>query len=189
MPRTVFLTFDDGPHPDHTRNVLDVLKGEGLTATFFVIGRNVEKHGTGLLERAVKEGSGVANHSMTHPKLPDLPLDRVREEIAGCDKLIAPFQQGRKLFRPPYGAKNPAVEGLVKDAGYKLVMWDVDTIDWNKDNQPTKWVDIGLKQFGDKPRAVVLNHDLHPGTAASLAMFVKRVRALGEVTFGTPDKL
>lgn len=189
MPRTVFLTFDDGPHPDHTRDVLDVLKAGGVTATFFVIGRNIQRHGTKLLERAIAEGSGVANHTQTHPKLPDLPPGRVAEEVAACDKLVAPFLQGRKLFRPPYGAKNPAVEAAVKDAGYRLVMWDVDTIDWNRDNQPAKWVDIGMRGFGDKRRAVVLLHDLHPGTAANLAAFIKKVRALGGVRFGRPDEL
>ena len=189
MPRTVFLTFDDGPHPDHTKAVLDVLKAEGLTATFFVIGRNVEKHGPKLLARAVAEGSGVANHSMTHPKLPELSADRVAEEIAGCDKLIAPYLRGRKLFRPPYGAKNAAVEAAVKAAGYRTVLWNVDTEDWREANQPTRWMDLAMPQFGDKPRAVVLNHDLHAGTAASLPAFVKKVRALGGVTFGTPDQL
>jgi peptidoglycan/xylan/chitin deacetylase (PgdA/CDA1 family) len=191
MPRTVFLTFDDGPHPAHTRAALDALKAEGLTAAFFVIGRNVERHGTGLLERMVAEGHVVANHTLTHPKLPDLPADRVAAEIAGCDKLIAPFVRGRRLFRPPYGAKNPAVEAAVRAAGHTLVMWDVDTVDWNKDNQPTGWMDVGLKGFGRVrgDRAVVLLHDLHPGTAANLATFVRRVRALGDVTFGTPDRL
>jgi peptidoglycan/xylan/chitin deacetylase (PgdA/CDA1 family) len=189
--RVVFLTFDDGPHPEHTRAVLDVLKAEGLTGTFFVIGRNVERHGTRLLERAVAEGSGVANHTQTHPKLPDLPPARVAEEIAACDKLVAPFLQGRKLFRPPYGAKNAAVEKAVTDAGYKLVMWDVDTVDWSKDNQPAKWVDLGMRGFerAKGPRAVVLLHDLHPGTAANLAAFIRRVRALGGVRFGKPDEL
>jgi peptidoglycan-N-acetylglucosamine deacetylase len=191
MPRTVFLTFDDGPHPDHTKAVLDVLKAEGLTATFFVIGRNVERHGTGLLERAVAEGSGVANHTLTHPRLPDLSADRVREEIAGCDKLIARFQRGGKLFRPPYGARNPAVDAAATAAGYRTVLWEVDTSDWNRENQPARWVELGLSRFrfDAAGRAVVLLHDLHPGTAANLATFVKKVRALGDVRFGKPDEL
>jgi peptidoglycan/xylan/chitin deacetylase (PgdA/CDA1 family) len=185
----VFLTFDDGPHPAHTAAALDVLKAEGVTATFFVIGRNVEKHGPGLLERAVAEGHGVANHTHTHPKLPDLPADKVAAEIAACDKLIARFLRGRKLFRPPYGARNAAVDAVVTAAGYRTVLWDVDTVDWNRDNQPAKWVDLGLSRFGDRPRAVVLMHDLHPGTAANLATFIRKVRALGGVTFGRPDQL
>ena len=190
MPRTVFLTFDDGPHRAHTKAALDVLKAEGLTATFFVVGRQIEKYGTTLLERAVAEGHGVGNHSMTHLRLPELPADKVRDEVAGCDKLISPYLQGRKLFRPPFGAKSAAVEAAVTAAGYRTVLWDVDTSDWNKDNQPTKWMELGLKGFERaKDRAVVLMHDLHPGTAANLAAFVKRVRALGDVTFGTPDKL
>src|SRR5690606_9438289 len=101
--RRVWLTFDDGPHPEHTPRVLDTLKAHGVHATFFVIGRMVERNGTDLLKRARDEGHCIGNHSETHPRLTRLSEDEVRREVLRTDERIAEFLGEPKVFRPPYG--------------------------------------------------------------------------------------
>ena len=184
-PKPIYLTFDDGPHPVHTKSILDTLKAEGVPATFFVVGRRVAEHGPALLERAVAEGHAIANHSYTHPKLTTLTPQAVADEISKTHALIERFQKGRKLFRPPYGDHDPAVDAAVAAAGYKLVMWTADTADWDKRNQPDGWVRRGVEQARAADRAVVLCHDIQPTTAAHLRKFVRELRELGPVEFRT----
>ncbi|MCX7645356.1 MAG: polysaccharide deacetylase family protein [Rhodobacteraceae bacterium] len=186
--KTVWLTFDDGPHPRHTPKVLEVLSAHGVRATFFMIGRNARLY-PGIVERVAREGHGIANHSWSHPNLAKLPADRVRAEIRQTETVLSPHMGARRLFRPPYGAHNATVDAVVASLGYRTILWNVDTLDWSRAYQPDRWVDHGLAQIAARPSSLVLAHDIHKTTAAHLDSFLRRIKAIRGATFGKPDAL
>ena len=90
---------------------------------------------------------------------------------------------GRKLFRPPYGAHNAAVDDVAADLGYRLVLWSVDTIDWSANYKPDKWVQHGINQIKARKSSVVLNHDIHRTTAGNLDLFIQKIKAISGAKF------
>lgn len=186
--RSVWLTFDDGPKPATTSKVLDVLSAHGITAVFFVIGRQAKQHPE-LIKRIAREGHRIGNHTFNHPKLTTLTKAQVRSEIVTTEQLIKPYVTGRKLFRPPYGAHNAIVDDVVTSLGYRTIMWNVDTVDWNKAYQPTKWLQHGVDQIRARSDSVVLNHDIWKTTADNLDLFIRRIKALGNVRFRKASEL
>ena len=102
MPKKLALTFDDGPDPEWTPQILDILKAKHVPATFFVIGANMEAH-PGLVQRILAEGHEVGNHTYTHPNLADTPLAAVRLELNATQRLFEALTgRSMRLFRPPY---------------------------------------------------------------------------------------
>ena len=106
--KTVALTFDDGPNITATPEILDYLREEGIKATFFLIGNNVDAHPS-LVQRIADDGHTLGNHSNSHPNMPTLGkqnINRVYREIADADRKISPFMRptNRYYFRPPEGA-------------------------------------------------------------------------------------
>jgi peptidoglycan/xylan/chitin deacetylase (PgdA/CDA1 family) len=177
----VWLTFDDGPHPDHTATVLDVLRQNGIRATFFVQGLRVDGPGTALLRRMHDEGHRVGNHTYSHRNLATLGEHEVREEIARTESLIAEFATAGRLFRPPYGRSSPAVNRVLRELGYRRILWNVDSRDWDPANQPDRWVQRAIDQISRRRRSVVLAHDVYRTTAAHLVDLIER---LGSARFG-----
>jgi peptidoglycan/xylan/chitin deacetylase (PgdA/CDA1 family) len=186
--RKVWLTFDDGPHPRYTARVLDVLAAHGVKATFFVIGRNA-KDFMSVIARAADAGHRIGNHTYNHPDLTGLSEARVRDELKRTEALIGRHMRGPKLMRPPYGAHNGMVDRVVRGLGYRLVIWSVDTVDWSRAFKPDKWVRHGVNQISARSNSVVLNHDVHKTTVDHLDTFIRRIKALGNVTFGSPADL
>lgn len=180
--RSVWLTFDDGPKPATTAKVLDILSAHGITAVFFVIGKQAALHPE-IIKRIAREGHRIGNHTYGHPKLTTLTRAQVKSELVRTEQLIKPYMTGRKLFRPPYGAHNAMVDDVVAGLGYRTVIWNVDTVDWNRAYQPTKWVQHGLNQIRARSDSVVLNHDIWKSTADNLDLFIRRIKALGNVRF------
>jgi peptidoglycan/xylan/chitin deacetylase (PgdA/CDA1 family) len=180
--RNVWLTFDDGPKPGTTPKVLDVLSAHGITAVFFVIGKQAALHPE-LVKRIAREGHRIANHTYGHPKLTTLTRAQVKSELQRTERLIGPYMTGRKLFRPPYGAHNAMVDDVSAALGYRTVIWNVDTVDWNRAYQPSKWVQHGINQIRARSDSVVLNHDIWKSTADNLDLFIRRIKALGNVRF------
>ena len=119
----VALTFDDGPDPDYTPHVLDVLARFGARATFFAVGRNAAAH-PGLIARALREGHVVANHTRDHLWLDQVSRTRVESEVrdGGADlaRLGVP---GHGLFRPPRGWTSPTVAEVTERAGLRSIFW------------------------------------------------------------------
>ena len=101
--RNIALTFDDGPHPTYTAEILDILAEYGIHATFFVIGENAEQY-PDLLQREMNEGHEIGNHTQTHP-LRNLSREQMEQEISACETTIGELLDRRThLFRPPGGS-------------------------------------------------------------------------------------
>ena len=127
--RRIALTFDDGPHPEYTAEILDILAEYGIRATFFVIGENVDLYPE-VLQRTVAEGHEIGNHTQTHP-LKNLSGEQMEREISECESTICEWIDCRpRLFRPPGGIISQTVTALAEDHCYRVILWSVDTRDW-----------------------------------------------------------
>jgi peptidoglycan/xylan/chitin deacetylase (PgdA/CDA1 family) len=121
------LTFDDGPDPDTTPRLLDILERHKARATFFMTGEAAELHPE-LVKQVADAGHVIGNHSWDHPSFPLIRGRERRAQIRACAQAIAPY--GERLFRPPYSEQNIAsrIDALL--LGYKVVMFDVSSDDW-----------------------------------------------------------
>ena len=121
-----YLTFDDGPHPETTPRILDLLAENHAKATFFCVGRQVEKY-PALYERILREGHAVGNHTYSHLDGWRTPDKKYFEDIERADQLI-----DSPLFRPPYGRVRPSQIKVLREK-YTIVMWDIMPGDYNPD--------------------------------------------------------
>mgnify|MGYP002550732120 CR=1 FL=1 len=155
--KTVALTFDDGPHPEQTAKVLDVLEKYGAKGTFFVIGRNIAGNES-VVRRIIDDGHEIGNHTYTHP-LRSGSSETLLEEAAKTSELLeSTFDYSPVLFRPPGGNISGSMIESICEAGYKCVLWSwrMDTRDWA--SPPVESVVQTVLQdvkFGD----IVLFHD------------------------------
>ncbi|WP_171180054.1 polysaccharide deacetylase family protein [Ruegeria sp. HKCCD8929] len=186
--KRVWITLDDGPHPRRTPKILRALAAHKVKATFFVIGQNAKAH-PDIIKAIHDQGHGIANHTYTHPDLTRLSLTSIRRELSRAKKLTEPYEGKSPLFRPPYGASNANVELAARELGYRLILWNVDTLDWNKRYKPDGWIQHGIDQIRNRSSNVVLAHDIQKTTADHFSMFLTRIKALGSITFEPPSTL
>ena len=123
------LTFDDGPHPTVTPRILDILRNEGVRATFFPIGNVAVRHPR-IIRRIVQEGHEVGNHSMTHPNMRNLTTEEQRAQITETNRILADQGADPVLFRPPAGRWNNDTLKAVEQENMSPALWNVDTRDW-----------------------------------------------------------
>jgi len=128
--KTLYLTFDDGPTPIVTPWVLNELDKFNAKATFFCIGRNVDRHPE-IFNEIIKRGHAVGNHTYSHLKGWRTPANEYKNDIELANQII-----DSKLFRPPYGKIGPQQIKDLKKADYKLFMWDVLSEDYNQKLTP-----------------------------------------------------
>jgi peptidoglycan/xylan/chitin deacetylase (PgdA/CDA1 family) len=182
--REVLLTFDDGPHPKLTPKLLDCLKAHKVTGLFFVLGERVAATGgKDIVKRAFEEGHRIGNHTYSHPDLRKLKESEVRDQLKRTEDLIAPWLGEHRLFRPPYGAHNATVDKVVRDLGYNMVLWSVDSEDWRADRKPTGWIDKSLEQIRKRGHSVFLCHDIHPTTVGNFNAFLEQVKTVPKCCF------
>ena len=131
----------------------------------------------------VEEGHRIGNHSFSHPDLRKLSETQVRDELVRTEELIAEFLTAHKLFRPPYGAHNPTVDKVVRDLGYHMVLWSVDSDDWRSERKPDLWIDPSVESIRKRGHSVFLCHDIHPTTVNNLPAFLEKVAALPKARF------
>jgi peptidoglycan/xylan/chitin deacetylase (PgdA/CDA1 family) len=146
----VFLTFDDGPDPEVTPWVLDTLAEFEAKATFFCLGKKVEKH-PDLFERIKREGHAVGNHTYSHLDGWKTKNGKYFEDIERADVLI-----GSKLFRPPYGRIKPSQIKVLREK-YKIIMWDVLSGDFDGRISSQQCL-TNLSKFV-KPGSIIVLHD------------------------------
>ena len=183
--KLVALTFDDGPNEPYTTRVLDILRRERVHATFFLIGANVRRS-PGTVERMVREGHVVGNHSDTHPLRFALePTPRIQQEIDAAEETIhAAGGVYPSLFRPPQGLRSPWLLSVVQDDSLVAVTWDDAPSDWDPWPAPVL-VQRTLAQA--HPGAIILLHDgmnLTPDadqseTVKALPVIIDSLRARG----------
>lgn len=160
--KKVALTFDDGPDPKVTRQILETLQKHDAKATFFMLGSRVEYY-PDIVNEMKEAGHELGNHTWTHADLTKLGAERIVKEI---DKTSAIIEEvtGQKVeaFRPPYGAVNDSVHNMT---GLPIILWDVDTLDW-KYRDPVRILQVVKKNVKDG--SIILMHDIHQSTADGL---------------------
>lgn len=128
--KVVALTFDDGPYPPYTEQVLDVLKEYHVPATFFVVGQNVEKYPE-LVKRIADEGHQIGNHTYHHIDLLKANRKVIAEEIDNTSKaILSAAGISPRLMRPPHGFRDPVVMEMMAERNLKVVEWSVMSRDW-----------------------------------------------------------
>ena len=171
------LTFDDGPDPEYTPLMLDVLARHGVKATFFVVGEQVEKSPE-LLRRIQSEGHALASHTHTHRELPTLTRAEMEWELGTCRKLIQDITgNDSMLMRPPRGRVSVPVLWRTKALGYRLIHWSRTYSDYRQDGaQPLL---LRLRAMAPQPQDIVLLHDNNRYTAEALGVMLPQWLAEG----------
>jgi len=184
-PKTVALTFDDGPHLRYTEQVLALLQKYGIRATFFELGTNLGTvSDTGVVKlsrnaevarKVLEAGHTIANHSFSHPVLPKLSQDQRVSEIERTNKLLTEVAGHKpELFRAPYGARNQSIIQEVTADGLKSVMWNIDSLDW-ADPIPESIAMRVLHELAQKQKGIVLFHDIHKQGVLALTPVIEEL--------------
>ena len=156
MTEPVYLTFDDGPDPEWTPRILDMLDEADVKATFFVIGALATQH-PGIVRQIEARGHEVGNHSFSHPHPRLLSDDRAREEVnAGAGAIADILGHPPRLFRSPHGTRHPAMFAAAEALGETVVHWQVSAIDWGLLGRAGA---IARRLKRVKPGDIVLMHD------------------------------
>jgi len=183
-PKYIAITFDDGPNDKTTPRLLDILQKYNAHATFFVLGQRVEGNGD-IIQRMVREGNAVGNHTYDHKDLTGLGASGIAGEINSAGDVISKYAPSPILLRPPGGAMNTAVRAFCKDNGLSLVTWNVDPTDWNiKDAQKVADSVLAVAKPGD----IILMHDIYSTSVDAAEIVIKTLTGEGYV-FVTVPKL
>ncbi len=176
---SIYLTFDDGPVLGVTDRILDILKNHQANATFFCIGKKIECE-PGLVDRIVDSGHSVGNHTYSHLSGWKTSIRDYLADIDRCDQSLPATKNGhRRLFRPPFGQLG-VVQGLRLLTQRKIVMWDVNAMDY-RDHQTPKMIEDRVCDYV-RPGSIVLLHDsVEAGNRTILALpeILKRLTARG----------
>lgn len=160
LPNTdhsVYLTFDDGPIPEITPWVLDQLDQYNFKATFFCIGDNIRKHPE-IFNRIISEGHSVGNHTFNHLNGRKTRLKDYLENVELCDQQIKNLiPHTTPLFRPPYGRLTGVQAKSVRKLGYKIIMWDILSFDFDADVSQEQCLQNVIQHI--KPGSIVVFHD------------------------------
>ena len=137
--KVIYLTFDDGPIPDVTAFVLNTLAQYQAKATFFCIGDNIEKHPE-IFQKIIQNGHSIGNHTFNHLKGWNFSTEEYIENTLKCENAITSNSEIKnlksKIFRPPYGKIKPSQSKILQKMGYKIIMWDVLSVDYDKEISP-----------------------------------------------------
>ncbi|OUP20258.1 hypothetical protein B5F29_06240 [Lachnoclostridium sp. An196] len=180
--KKIALTFDDGPHPVYTEQVLQVLDQGNIPATFFLLGQNIEEH-QDLVKEIDAKGHLIGNHTYHHVQVTSLPLDQACEEIQKTSDLIESLTgKGTEYVRPPFGTWS---EGLEDRLNLIPVMWTIDTLDWTTEN-----VDEIVCRVTEQAEenGIILMHDGYESTVQALERFIPLLEAEG-YEFVTVDQV
>lgn len=151
--KAIYLTFDDGPHSRYTPQILEVLAEYNAKATFFVVGRAAQNQGE-LIKKMYDAGHAIGNHSWNHSKLGSANWDTFEKEVDGTQEVLGGY--GSHCLRPPYGDVGPNLLANADAAGYSLIYWTVDPLDWLNQNPETIASRVLTKV---QPGSIVLLHD------------------------------
>lgn len=184
--KLVGISFDDGPVPQFTPQVLQALQQHNVPAAFFCIGRNANQNGA-ILREIHEQGHLIGNHSYTHTASFDfLPWKKMLKDLRLTDKIVRDtIGVELKVFRPPYGVTTPAMKKAVAEGGYTAIGWNLrslDTISRNENELLQKLMKLL------RPGAIILFHDTQQITVSVLSRFIQSARNEG-YEFVRLDKL
>lgn len=173
----VSLTFDDGPDPVLTPQILDILADNDIRATFFVVGKNAEQY-PALIDRIISEGHEIGNHTYSHAYLGSAGKTITHSEISACDdKIFEHSEYCVRLFRPPGGIMSREISNVCREYGYDVVLWSIDTRDWTG-RSAAEIVNEVYNNIRDG--AIILMHDGVRGhTAEALEEIIPELRSRG----------
>jgi peptidoglycan/xylan/chitin deacetylase (PgdA/CDA1 family) len=133
--KRIALTYDDGPNPEQTPRLLELLARYDAKATFFLIGGWAERE-PALIRQTVAAGHAIGNHTYTHPTMPAHGAERIRDELRRCRRAVEASGEhfstvdGYALMRPPYGRRRPGTLRTMREEGYVPVTWSITGYDW-----------------------------------------------------------
>ena len=180
--KLVALTFDDGPHPVYTEEILDVLDQAGVKASFFMMGKEAELY-PDVVKKVSDAGHLIGNHTYTHANVCQISADETTGEITKTNDIIEGLTGKRpQFFRPPFGCKN---ETLEKQTGMFWIFWDVDTLDWSCQNAEQVYCQV-VKNVEEND--IILMHDAYPSTVEAVRELIPALQEMG-YTFVTVDRL
>ncbi len=157
VEKKVYLTFDDGPTPEITAWVLNQLKEFKAKATFFCIGDNIQNHPE-IFNSILLNGHAIGNHTFSHWNGWKTKTSDYIENILLCNEAIRQLTTvNRKLFRPPYGKIKSVQAKILLDKGYKIIMWDVLSADFDHQISPEKCLQNVIKNT--QPGSIIVFHD------------------------------
>jgi peptidoglycan/xylan/chitin deacetylase (PgdA/CDA1 family) len=173
----LYLSFDDGPHPEYTPRVLDLLTAHGARASFFLVGARAKQYPE-LVRRMVSEGHLIGNHSFSHPAFEQLPLAAQLKEVAQTDEVLADFDGlAQHPFRPPCGVLPIPLMLHFALHGRGIAYWSFDSLDYQ--HRPTQELADLLRQMPPRAGDVVLMHDDSEHTMELLEILLPEWRAQG----------
>ena len=162
----VFLTFDDGPIPEITEWTLEQLKKYDAKATFFCIGNNIEKY-PDIFQKIIDDNHALGNHTFNHLNGWKNSTEDYIENVKLCQSQITNpkshpsdselAQQILNLFRPPYGKIKPSQSKILRKLGYKIIMWDILSYDFDQTITPEKCLDNVLRNVVNG--SIIVFHD------------------------------
>ncbi|MFT7334732.1 MAG: peptidoglycan/xylan/chitin deacetylase (PgdA/CDA1 family) [Porticoccaceae bacterium] len=157
----IYLTFDDGPTPLITEWVLTQLHHHNAKATFFCIGKNIEAYPS-IFTKIINMGHSIGNHTFNHLNGWKTTADEYATNISLCDSLISNLtseasNKKSKIFRPPYGKIKPKQANKVLKQGYKIIMWDVLSADFDQRISAKKCLKNVISNI--KPGSIIVFHD------------------------------
>lgn len=165
--KRVALTFDDGPHPKVTLQILQSLKQYNAKATFFMLGNRVQYYPE-IAAEVKTHGHEIGNHTWSHPVLPKLTEAQVMNEFAATEEaILSATGQEATVFRPPYGATNEAINGEIPR---DVVLWSIDTLDWKHKNAEKLVAEVKQHMHNN---AIILMHDIHQSTADGIPVILE----------------
>lgn len=173
--KKIALTFDDGPHPYYTEQLLDGLKERGVTATFFVTGEHASLHPEIIL-RMSEEGHLIGNHTYSHIQLKSSNWEQFKEELIATNNVIKEITGEEVVYvRPPYGTWDKSFE---QELNMVPVLWTIDPLDWCSDN-----VECVVARVTDKVEEndIILLHDYYDSTITAALKIIDKLQEKGYV--------
>ena len=186
--KKIYLTFDAGYENGYTSKILDILKKNGVQATFFLVGNYIETR-PDLVKRMVNENHLVGNHTLNHPDMSKmqtveefkkevLPLEDLFKNVTGKDML--------KIYRPPQGKYSEENLRIAKELGYTTFFWSLAYVDWIKTKQPSK--EVAFKKLSKiHPGAIVLLHSTSKTNSEILDDLIKKYKSEGYIFSSLTD--
>jgi peptidoglycan/xylan/chitin deacetylase (PgdA/CDA1 family) len=174
---SIYLTFDDGPTPEITERVLEILDNHHIKATFFCIGDNVRKHPE-IVQKIISKQHSVGNHTYSHLKGWKTKTKTYISNTEACEiKLNSLFKiRNSKLFRPPYGKITPWQSYKLRKLGYKIIMWDVLSKDYDASISAEKCYENVIKNVSSG--SIIVFHDSNKAKENVLNSLEKTIETL-----------